>query len=86
MRSSRQDSVWSSMSARVVTISVGYRPPSSSLWRAPNSRQSTRKAMLVTPAMGASMTGVSTVSGPMVKGLRSRPDGATGAVGVEAGA
>src|SRR5690606_6668026 len=57
----RSDSGVRSTSARDVTISATYRPP-------PCSRHRRRNAAFVMPAIGASTTGVSTVSGPRVSG------------------
>ncbi len=57
----RNDSGVRSTRAREVTISATYMPP-------PYSRQSLRKAELVIPAMGARITGVSTVMGPSFRG------------------
>ena len=61
----RMDSGLRSTRARAVTISVTYRPP-------PYSLQRRRKALLVTPAIGARTTGVSTVSLPSFRGGRVR--------------
>ena len=79
--------------ARVVTISVTYRPagasrPPSGVGSGPGweglsdsgraasaiSRHRRRKEALVTPAMGASSTGVGTTSGPMRSGAGARPE------------
>src|SRR5665648_750310 len=57
----RIDSGVRSTSAREVTISATYSP-------APCSRHSRRNARLVTPAIGASTTGVSTTIGPIRSG------------------
>src|SRR5450756_720958 len=66
----RIDSGVRSTSARDVTISATYRP-------APCSRHRRRNARLVTPAIGASTTGVSTVIGPIRSGgSTGRPTGA----------
>ena len=48
-----------STSARVVIISLTYRPP-------PKSRQSRRNGELVMPAIGASTTGGHTACGPIL--------------------
>src|SRR5690606_30582682 len=63
----RSASVLRSTSARLVTISATYSPGSNPVDR-PASRHSVRNARLVTPAMGASTTGVATVSGPISRG------------------
>ena len=55
----RIDSSPRSTSAREVTISATYSP-------APDSRHSRRNAAFVTPAMGASTTGVSIVIGGLL--------------------
>src|SRR5665647_2834538 len=71
----RIDSGVRSTSAREVTISATYRP-------APCSRHSRRNARLVTPAIGASTTGVSTTIGPIRSGGRTaRPTGTGPGVG-----
>src|SRR6476660_8903480 len=57
----RSDSGVRSTRAREVTISATYRPPA-------YSRHSLRNAELVIPAIGARITGVSTVMGPSFSG------------------
>src|ERR1019366_1761400 len=56
--------------ARLVIISLTYRP-------APYSRQSRRNAVLVIPAMGARITGTSSVRLPMRSGVLTlrKPEG-----------
>ena len=64
----RSASTLRSTSARLVTISATYSPGSNPV-DCPASRHSVRKARFVTPAMGASTTGVATVMGPICRGL-----------------
>ena len=68
-----------STSAREVTISLTYRllaplAPPAVRPSDPYSRHRRRKEALVTPAMGASSTGVGTTSGPMRSGAGARPE------------
>src|SRR5271165_3540841 len=64
-----------STSARAVTISHTYRPLIVPTCDCSSSRHSVRNATLVTPAIGASTTGLASVIGPMRKaGLPTAED------------
>src|ERR1700760_3337533 len=56
-----------STSARAVTISQTYSPLTVPTFDCSSSRHSVRNATLVTPAIGASTTGLASVIGPMRK-------------------
>src|ERR1700751_6095355 len=56
-----------STSARAVTISQTYSPLTVPTLDCSSSRHSVRNATLVTPAIGASTTGLASVMGPMRK-------------------
>src|SRR5690554_2806717 len=63
---SRIDTGVRSTRARLVIISLTYRP-------APNSRHKRRNAVLVIPAMGARTTGTSSSSGPILNPAAASP-------------
>src|ERR1700752_2734254 len=56
---------WRSTSARAVTISQTYSPLTVPAFDCSSSRHRVRNATLVTPAIGASTTGLASVIGPM---------------------
>src|SRR5215469_8942684 len=58
---------WRSTSARAVTISQTYSPLTVPTFDCSSSRHNVRNATLVTPAIGASTTGLASVIGPMRK-------------------
>ena len=56
---------WRSTSARAVTISHTYSPLTVPARASSSSRHSVRNATLVTPAIGASTTGLASAMGPI---------------------